>query len=166
LESVVFYFLSGVSVAMALVVAGSRRPIYAVLALVGCFCAVAGLFGLLGATVLAAVQIVIAAGAVGVVFLLVVVLLDASGETSSRAGRGGLRWGGWGAAVLGVILFGLIAASVFDASGVTSAPVFELGGGSAMALGKLLLTSFVVPFTAIAAVVLASLVGAAWLARR
>ena len=83
---------------MAFVVAATRRPTYAVLALVGCFLAVAGLYGLLGATFLAAVQIIVYAGAVGVVFLVVIVLLDSSGETSSRERRGGLRWGadvGW-----------------------------------------------------------------------
>ena len=156
MESVVFYFLSGVSIAMAFVVAASRRPIYAVLALVGCFCAVAGLYGLLGATFLAAVQTIVYAGAVGVVFLIVIVLLNASDETSSQERRGGLRWG---ATLVGLILFGLIATAVFEGSGATAR-------GSAMTMSNLLLTDYLVPFAATAAIILAALLGATRLARR
>ena len=163
MESVVFYFLSGVSIAMAFVVAATRRPTYAVLALVGCFLAVAGLYGLLGATFLAAVQIIVYAGAVGVVFLIVIVLLDSSGETSSRERRGGLRWG---ATLVGLALFGLIATAVFEGSGATPQSSVEATRGSAAAMGNLLLTHYLALFAATAVLVLAALVGATRLARR
>ncbi len=163
MESVVFYFLSGVSIAMAFVVAATRRPIYAVLALVGCFLAVAGLYGLLGATFLAAVQIIVYAGAGGAVFLIVIVLLDSSGESSSRERRGGLRWG---ATLVGLVLFGLIATAVFEGSGATSQLSVEATRGSAAAMSDLLLTHYLVPFAATAVLILAALVGAIRLARR
>ena len=148
---------------MAFVVAATPRPVYAVLALVGCLFAVAGLYGLLGATFLAAVQIVVYAGAVGVLFLLVIVLLDSSGKTSSWERRGGLRWG---ATLVGLVFFGLIATAVFEGSGAVSVPSVEATRGSASAMSNLLLTRYLAPFAATAVLILAALVGATRLARR
>jgi NADH-quinone oxidoreductase subunit J len=163
LESVVFYFLSGVSIVTALMVVASPRPIYAVPALAGCFCAAAGLYGLLGATFLAAVQIIVYAGVVVVVFPIVIVLLDSSRAQSPRDGRGVLR----AVAVLaGLLFFGLLVSAVFE-GGATSAPLpVEPVRGSFVAMGNLLLHGFALPFLGAAVVVVSSLVGAAWLARR
>lgn len=166
LESVVFYFLSGVSIATALVAAASRRPIYAVAALVGCFCAVAGLYGLLSATSLAAVQLLFCAGAVGVVFPLAIVLLDSGGEASSKSHRaGGLRWVGWVALFVGVIFFGLLVTAVLGTAG-TPGPGDDAVRGSLLALGQLLLTEYLLPLVATIIVVITGSVGAVWMARR
>jgi NADH-quinone oxidoreductase subunit J len=160
LESVVFYFLAGVSILMALVVAGSRRPTYGALALIVCFCAVAGLYALSGATFLAAVQIIVYAGAVLVVFLIVIMLLDLRGETSFKERTGAL---GWAAMLVGVMLLGLMGIA-FD--GLPSLPTDEGVAGTAAAMGNFLLTRYLVPFEATAILILAALVGATWLARR
>jgi NADH-quinone oxidoreductase subunit J len=163
LESVVFYFFSGVSIVTALMVVASPRPIYAVLALVGCFLSVAGLYGVLGATFLAVVQIILYAGFIVIVFPIVIVLLDSGRTGSLRENYGALRWV---AALAGLILFGLLATAVLDGGVTPSAAAMEPVRGSLLAVTDLLVGDFAVPFLGAAVVVFSALVGAAWLARR
>ena len=163
MESVVFYFFSGVSIVTALMVVASPRPIYAVLALVGCFFCVAGLYGVLGATFLAVVQIIIYAGFIVIVFPIVIVLLDSGRTRFSRESHGALRWV---AALAGLLLFGLLATGVFDGGVAPSPASMEPVRGSLLAMTALLLGDFAVPFLGAAVVVFSALVGAAWLARR
>jgi NADH-quinone oxidoreductase subunit J len=163
LESVVFYFFSGVSLVTALLVVASPRPIYAVLALVGCFLSVAVLYGVLGATLLAVVQIIIYVGFIAVVFPIVIVLLDSGRTKSSREHHGVLRWA---AALTGLILFGLLATAIFE-DGVSRFPAeMEPVRGSLVSMTYFLLSDFAVPVLGAAVVVFSALVGAAWVARR
>ena len=163
MESVVFYFFSGVSIVTALMVVTSPRPIYAVFALAGCFISVAALYGVLGATFLGAVQIIIYAGVVVIVFPIGIVLLDSSRTMSSRASHGALRWV---AALAGVILFGLLVTAIFDGGVTRSLAPIEPVRGSLVAMTHFLLSDFAAPSLGAAAVVFSALVGAARLARR
>lgn len=163
MESVVFYSLSGVSIAAAIVVAASRRAIYAVAALVGCSVAMAGLYGLLGATLVAAVQLIVYAGAVGVAFPLVIVLLDSGGEKTLRGREDALRWG---ATLAGLVLFGLLLTAVLEDRGAPSRVAVDAASGSLMALGRLLSSHYLLPGLASLVLVLTAFVGASRLARR
>lgn len=77
----IFYFLALVSIVSALMVVFSRNPIHSVLYLVVCFFSIAGHYLLLNAQFLAAVHIIIYAGAIMVLFLFVIMLLNLNKET-------------------------------------------------------------------------------------
>jgi len=160
MERVLFYLFSSVAVASALAVALSRRPAYAALALILCFCCLSGLFGLLGAPLVAAVQIIVYAGAILVLFVLVIMLLQVKGE-SPYAERPDLV--SWAALVAGV----LVAAELIVALGEIRTAAAPAGiSGSPGALGRYLFTSYLVPFEATSVLFLAALIGATWVAKR
>ncbi|MEP0235449.1 NADH-quinone oxidoreductase subunit J [Roseibium sp.] len=76
LNALFFYLFAGVTVASALMVIASRNPVHSVLFLIFAFCNSAGLFVMLGAEYLAMLLIVVYVGAVAVLFLFVVMMLD------------------------------------------------------------------------------------------
>src|SRR5205085_12250108 len=76
LAAVFFYLFAGVCVASAFMVIASRNPVYSVLFLILAFVSAAGLFVLMGAEFLAMILIVVYVGAVAVLFLFVVMMLD------------------------------------------------------------------------------------------
>ena len=164
LESAVFYFCSAVSVVAALVVASSRRPAYGALALIVCLLGVAGLYAQLGATFVAAIQIIVYAGAVLIVFLLVIMLLGLGGDTPFKDRPRRL---GWAALPVGLVLFAVLGTVVAGTSPtVPDETMDEAMRGTAARVGELLLTDYLAPFEATAILILVSLVGATWLVRR
>ena len=164
MESAIFYFFSTVSVVTAFVVAASRRPAYGALALIVCLLGVAGLYAQLGATFVAAVQIIVYAGAVLIVFLLVIMLLDLGGDTPFRDRPRRL---GWAALPVGLVLFAVLGTVVARTSPpVSNEATDEAMRGTAARLGEFLLTDYLAPFEATGILILVSLVGATWLVRR
>ena len=88
-DTVLFYAFAAIMVLASLLVVGQRSPIYSVLLLIVSFAALAGLYVLLDAPFLAVVQIIIYAGAIMVLFLFVVMLLNAPYETATGLKTGG-----------------------------------------------------------------------------
>ena len=99
-ETLVFYVLSGLAIGASALVIGQRNPMYSVLLLIASFGALAGLYIQLDAPFAAVAQIIIYAGAIMVLFLFVVMLLNAGHEETehdeaihARARRGPMRFG-------------------------------------------------------------------------
>src|SRR5688572_28474828 len=99
-ESVIFYALSGLAVGASALVIGQRNPMYSVLLLIASFAALAGLYIQLDAPFVAVTQIIVYAGAIMVLFLFVVMLLNAPTEDAAGWDRshplrqpGVARWG-------------------------------------------------------------------------
>ena len=86
-ESLVFYVLSGLAVAASALVIGQRNPMYSVLMLIVSFAALAGLYVVLDAPFVAMAQMIIYAGAIMVLFLFVVMLLNAAQEDAAEWDR-------------------------------------------------------------------------------
>ena len=86
-ETLVFYLLSGLAIVSSTLVIGQRNPMYSVLLLVASFGALAGLYIQLDAPFVAVAQIIIYAGAVMVLFLFVVMLLNAPQEDAAEWDR-------------------------------------------------------------------------------
>jgi NADH:ubiquinone oxidoreductase subunit 6 (subunit J) len=86
-ETILFYVLSGLAVAASALVIGQRNPMYSVVLLIVSFFAVAALFVQLDAPFLAMAQVIIYAGAIMVLFLFVVMLLNASREDAAEWDR-------------------------------------------------------------------------------
>src|ERR1700749_2441887 len=76
LQAIAFYLLAAVTLASALAVVSSKNPVHSVLFLIAAFFSAAGLFVLLGAEFLAMLLVVVYVGAVAVLFLFVVMMLD------------------------------------------------------------------------------------------
>src|SRR5216684_3784491 len=102
-----FYLFASVAIAASLLVIAQRNPIYSVLLLIASFGALSGLYVLLNAPFVAVIQIVVYAGAIMVLFLFVVMLLNAPQEETEADERrhvllpsGAVRLGGFLAVVL------------------------------------------------------------------
>src|SRR3990170_7647198 len=99
-EALVFYFLAGLAIMASALVIGQRNPMYSVLLLIASFGALAGLYIQLDAPFVAVAQIIIYAGAIMVLFLFVVMLLNAPQEDAAEWDQlhplrkpGMARWG-------------------------------------------------------------------------
>src|SRR2546428_9174296 len=95
-----FYYLAAASVASAILAVTRRNPVHSMLWVLALFLHVAGIFLLAGAEFLAAVQIIVYAGAILVFYLFFVLLLDVPSETAGR--RFGAHWPWCAAAGVGV----------------------------------------------------------------
>ncbi|MEO8483412.1 MAG: NADH-quinone oxidoreductase subunit J [Acidobacteriota bacterium] len=81
MDALYFWILAAAAVIASLLVVGQRNPMHSVMWLIVSFCALSGLYVLLGAPFVAAIQIIIYAGAIMVLFLFVVMLLNVPTET-------------------------------------------------------------------------------------
>ncbi len=139
-----------------------RNPIYCALFLILTLFAVAGLYVLLNAPFIAAVHIIVYAGAIMVLFLFVIMLLDLKSETS-RQRPGGLP------RILSIIMSGVLLAELvlFLRSGTANLPLVEgdLIIGSTKEIGNLLFTEYLFPFEITSVLLLSSIIGSVILAR-
>ena len=156
-----FYLFSGVLIASAFGVITARNPVHSVLFLILAFCNGAGLFLLLGAEFLAMILIVVYVGAVAVLFLFVVMMLDVD---FAELKQGFQKYLPAGVAVGAVVLFELgfvaigwkTAASAPDAA---ASPIVAHVTNTA-ALGQVLYTKYVIFFQVSALVLLTAMIGA------
>src|SRR5690242_18464269 len=99
-ETIIFYVLAGLAIGASALVIGQRNPMYSVLLLIASFGALAGLYIQLDAPFVAVAQIIIYAGAIMVLFLFVVMLLNAPKEDAAEwdqshpLHRGSIWWFG------------------------------------------------------------------------
>ncbi|OQW51367.1 NADH-quinone oxidoreductase subunit J [Candidatus Raskinella chloraquaticus] len=158
-----FYLLSAVLVASAMMVISSRNPVHSVLFLILAFVNAAGLFVLLGAEFLAMILIVVYVGAVAVLFLFVVMMLDVD-FTELRQGI--LQYLPIGALIGLVLLVEIllvvgswVVAPEVAALRTTPTPTLAIADNTA-ALGRILYTTYIYYFQAAGLVLLVAMVGA------
>ena len=162
-----FYLFGGVAVVASLLVIAQRNPIYSVLLLIASFGALSGLYVLLDAPLVAVTQIIVYAGAIMVLFLFVVMLLNAPQEETELDVRlhplirpAARRFG----AILAVAL---VAELVWALSARNEPGRFaEASVISVEALGRRLFTDYSFPFEVTSVLILVALVGAVLMARR
>ena len=172
LETLTFYALSGLAIGASALVIGQRNPMYSVMMLIASFGALAGLYIQLDAPFVAVAQIIIYAGAIMVLFLFVVMLLNAPTEDGAEWDRSHplrqpavARFGG----MLALLLVVQLAWALLRASGI-GGPVTGPGNAetvsSVRVLGRVLFTDYVFAFEATSILILVAMVGAVVLARR
>ena len=164
LEAVIFAIAGTGAVATAVPVVVHRRPVISAFFLVLHLACVAALFLALGAQFLAAIQIILYAGAIMVLFLFVVMLLNPATPAARFAAPAG-------GVALGVVLAGLFAALALRGAASlpgASATPGDTGAdpGGAGALGRVLFSAYLYPFELASILLLAAMVGAVILARR
>ena len=171
-ETLSFYLLAGLSVVASALVIGQGNPMYSVMMLIASFAGLAGLYILLDAPFVAMAQIIIYAGAIMVLFLFVVMLLNAPQEDAAEWDRmhplrrpGIARVG----AVLATLLVVQLGWALSAATGLI-APVGSRGGAATVSsvreLGRVLFTDHGFAFEATSILILVAMVGAVVLARR
>jgi NADH-quinone oxidoreductase subunit J len=161
IQALAFYLFSLVAVASGVMVIAARNPVHSVLFLILAFFNAAGLFVLMGAEFLAMILIVVYVGAVAVLFLFVVMMLDINFQ---RMRQGFLRYLPVGAAVGLFLLFELVltvGAWVGAPDGAQTRPTPPIAEmTNTEALGRILYTDYVYLFQASGLVLLVAMIGA------
>jgi NADH-quinone oxidoreductase subunit J len=153
---VLFWILSAMALLSALMVIISRNPVHSVIWLILVFFAISGHYLLLNAQFLAIVNIIVYAGAIMVLFLYVMMLMDLKKETEPKKNR----WLKIAGTVAGGTLLLVLVAALRKADLATYARTREGEIGLIENLGKVLFTDYVVPFEISSVLFLSAMVGA------
>jgi NADH-quinone oxidoreductase subunit J len=157
ISEILFWFLTAMAVGSALMVITSRNPVHSVLWLIVTFFAISGHYILLNAQFLAIVNIIVYAGAIMVLFLFVIMLMNLNKESEPARNR-------WlkmaGAVAGGCFLLVLVAALKDVGLKQQVAQVKEGDIGLIKQLGRELFSTYVVPFEISSVLFLSAMVGA------
>jgi NADH-quinone oxidoreductase subunit J len=163
---VLFYVFAAIAVGSTLLVVVQSNPVYSVLLLIASFIGLAGLYVLLNAPFVAVIQIIVYAGAIMVLFLFVVMLLNAPREEivqSSVAASAGTRAAG---AVLAAAFAAELAWALTRSRVLASAPLQARTSHSVSQIGQRLFQEYAFAFEATSILILVAMVGAITLAGR
>ena len=157
-----FYLFAAISVISALIVVSARSPINSVIALVVCFLSIAGHYILLNAQFLAMVHIIVYTGAIMVLFLFVIMLLNlnkSTEPTKSLTTR-------IAAVVAGGLFFLTLLGALRHGITVTQANPFDPGVGLVRSVGMSLFSEFLLPFEVSSVLFLSAMVGVVMLGKK
>jgi len=161
MDAILFYVFSAVAVASAVVVIAQRNPIYSAFALIVTLCSVSVIFALLGSPFIAVLQVIVYAGAIMVLFLFVLMLLNVKRE-EDRPGDGGRTLRG--------VALALVTLLVLQAGAVLArwqpVPAADFDASTRRMAVVLFSPHFLYVFEATSILILAALVGAIALARK
>jgi NADH-quinone oxidoreductase subunit J len=158
IAGVAFYLFSAVMIASALMVIAARNPVHSVLFLIAAFFNAAALFVLLGAEFLAMILVVVYVGAVAVLFLFVVMMLDIDFASLRRGMMSYLPLG----AVIGLVLLAElgIVVGAWAIGGTTVLHPPPQGVSNTVALGRILYTDYIFYFQTAGLILLVAMIGA------
>ena len=160
LQAIAFYVLSAISIASALAVVTSRNPVHSVLFLILSFFSAAGLFVLVGAEFLAMLLVVVYVGAVAVLFLFVVMMLDVD-FGSLRAGFARYLPIGGVVALFLLLEMVLVSSAVANHGAASTAhAVAAPAPSNTEVIGRVLYTDYIYFFQASGLVLLVAMIGA------
>jgi len=155
---VVFYLFAAITVMAGMGVVLARNPVHAALFLVLAFCSSAGIWMLLEAEFLAIALVLVYVGAVMVLFLFVVMMLDIN---LVKLREGFWRWFPFGALIAGLMVFEMVwVLGSRQTADVTTAVVHAADYSNTKELGRLLYTHYVYPFEIAAVILLVAMVAA------
>jgi len=160
MADVLFYIFAALALICGVMILVSRNPVNSAMFLVLTIASLAGLFVLLEAFFLAAIQILVYAGAVMVLFLFVIMLLDLKAEERRKINLLAIIGAVISVGAIATIFFQCLAATSLSA---TRAPEFKAG---TMELGKLLFSQYLLPFEIISVLLLVAMVGVILLSKK
>ena len=164
MQLLMFYFFSAGAIISALVMVTQKMPVRAAMSLIATMSFVAGLYVLLDAHLIAVLQLIVYAGAIMVLFLFVIMLLNVD-QKEGQSAKNAVLLQFIAIMVVGITL--VTAVSLFKGDSVLSA-FGEVADqfGTTKAVGMLLFTNFLLPFEIASILLLAAIVGAVILAKR
>lgn len=157
-----FYIFATVAILAGLSVVLQRTPVYSALSLIVVLCSLAVVYLLLGAEFLAVVQVIIYAGAIMVLFVLVIMLLNARRESPTDRSRMARMAG---VPLLAVFIAELLVA-VWGQFGNPTSPAPHGFDAGPRAVGELLFRNYVLPFEVTSVLILVAVLGAVVLAKK
>jgi NADH-quinone oxidoreductase subunit J len=170
MTTVLFYAFAGIAIVAAIGVVIARNPVGSLLFMVATLAAISGTFVLMEAHFLAAVQVIVYAGAIMVLFLFVIMLLNLGHEAQRD-----LKWGTFSIVSAGVVggIVGLLAlqlrgsdVALATGPGAEAIAAATAEYGAVGAIARPLYTTYVVPFEITGILLLVAIVGAIVLAKR
>ena len=166
LEKLAFLVLAGGALTFALVTITRKSAVAALVALIGTFCALAGLYATLSAHFLAVLQVLVYAGAIMVLFIFAVMIV--SRDEEKPIALRGLFVRATGVLATGYLFYRIawlvVRERASDVLAAATTPPIP-GYGNVASIGRLLFSDFLFPFEAISLVLLAAVVGGVMLAR-
>ena len=158
---VIFFAFGACALGSAINILVQRQVLYSALSLIVMLASIAGLFVLLNAEMLAVVQILVYTGAIMVVFIFVIMLLNVPAED---AAADPLRWLNFIGIPAGLFLLALVSSAIWRSpSRMVATGAIQ---GSPEAIGRSLFTDYVLPFEATSVLILIAIVGSLVLAKR
>jgi len=158
---ILFIIFGGLAIGCALNVVAQRNPLYCAISLIGVFLSLACLYLMLAAPFIAAVQIIVYAGAIMVLVVFVIMLLNVEEEEKRKIRMGYLVPA---AVVLAAALIGEVFFVLWSVSPNPTLPASDIGLTSS--IGSALFTTYLLPFEITSILLLMAIVGAMTLARR
>jgi NADH-quinone oxidoreductase subunit J len=163
MDALLFMIFAAIAVICGINLVVQTHPISSALSLVGVMGALAALYLLLGGEFIAAAQLVVYAGAIMVLFVFVIMLLNAGTEKKMAVRPLGKYLG----APLLLLFFGMIAYTIQQILPASSPVVFgSFQGGTPAEIGRSLFTVYLLPFEVTSILILVALIGAIVLARK
>ena len=162
--ALLFILFAGLAIGCALAVVAQRNPLYSAISLVGVFISLACLYVMLAAPFIAAVQVIVYAGAIMVLVVFVIMLLNVEQE---ERGRTRLKFLVPTAVALAAILIAEVAFILVSVQEFRVNPTAETSDiGLTHSIGSQLFTRYLLPFEITSILLLMAIVGAMTLARR
>ena len=160
MEKLIFYILAAAALGGGLNMVFRRNPVVAALNFVVTLLALAGLYLSLGAEFLAVIQVIVYAGAIMVLFLFVIFLVDVDKVSVGRIAP--FRF----PVPILTLLLGAVWAAVVAGSELPAFGTISEQGGTGKSVGEALFTRFVFPFETVSVILLAAMIGAVVLAKK
>jgi len=160
---ILFFLFAALAVGAAINVLLQKHVLYSSLSLIVMLTSVSGLFILLQAEFLAVINVIVYAGAIMVLFVFVIMLLNLPRDAEDEKEKDRLRWLKFIGIPLGIFLLFLIGATVLNVS--TSANVTQMTG-TAEAIGQSMFTDYLLPFELTSLLILIALMGAVVFAKK
>ena len=162
IPAILFYLFAATAVVLALGVIVARNPIYSALSLIGCLFAVAGIFALQSAQLMAVLQILVYAGAIMVLILFVIMLIGSEAIEGEFSQQSWLPFVGLG---LGLVLLSSMLYTLLLGFQDAEPAMEALQGGAPAFVVTTLYTQYILPVEIVAVLLLVALIGALLLAR-
>ena len=162
MEQILFYLVSAIALLSAGYFVIGRNPLYAILSLIVTFFSIAALYILMNAQFLGIIQIIVYAGAIMVLFLYILMMLNLNKEDESKKHNVNKIFGFLAA---GILFVGMIGAYK-GLGGQTIAGDIDYSVGLTKNLGQLLFNEYVLPFEFASILILAGIVGSVLIGKK
>jgi NADH-quinone oxidoreductase subunit J len=160
--SILFYIFAAVAVIAALNMVLQRTPVYSALSLIVVLCSLAVVYLLLSGPFMAVIQVIVYAGAIMVLFVFVIMLLNAGHEVPSQRSHMA-KW--LGAPLIGAFLAEMLMI-IWDQFPPAATAALPAPDGSPAGIGHLLFKDYVLPFEVTSVLILVAVLGAVILAKK